>query len=171
MKATEHYFPVVLFSMLYKEVPQANQTYCVIPGVIYGLKAADVGGIFNRFHQNKIAVIFVCFSWLFLVVLCTKQPNFGAFACKNCTEKIESQCSCPYELLLKPNYKDHRRSELLMKLDRLRKKTFLPSLHCPLVCSGWFTRNFFSILFLTRAENEIDKMTFKPARTHQGTME
>ena len=109
MKATEHYFPVVLFSMLYKEVPQANQTYCVIPGVIYGLKAADVGGIFNRFHQNKIAVIFVCFSWLFLVVLCTKQPNFGAFACKNCTEKIESQCSCPYELLLKPNYKDHRR--------------------------------------------------------------
>ena len=29
------------------------------PGVIYGMKAAGVGGVLNRFHQNKIAVIFV----------------------------------------------------------------------------------------------------------------
>ena len=47
MKATEQYFPVVLLIMLYKVVPQANQTYYVRTGVIYGLKAADVGGIFH----------------------------------------------------------------------------------------------------------------------------
>ena len=59
MKATEQYFPVALFISLYEVVPQATQTYYVRPGVICGLKAAGVGGISNRFHQNKIAVIFV----------------------------------------------------------------------------------------------------------------
>ena len=85
----------------------------MIPVVINGLKGTDIGGIFHRFNQSENR------SYLYIAVssvsLCTKRPNFGAFARENCTEKIESHCSCSYELLLKPNYRDHRPSDLPMK--------------------------------------------------------
>ena len=96
---------------------------------------------FNRSENSSYLYIIV-----FSVILCPKRPNFGAFARKNCNEKIESHCSYSYELLLKPNYRDHRPSNLPKKNCKEYEKV-LTFISLSLAYSRWFKRHFVDFVF------------------------